>query len=160
MWSSRTPEQIFWKLGWYEDNKPILYPLFNLRLFCFFLFSFVFTFLRHFADGVEVAVRSCTISPLQVSIHVVQDRHIGTQTSHWVKTNNGNYDLNLSLLLVLPQCDFCVPICRSCTTWMETCKGLIVQERTATSTPSAKCRRKVKTKENKKKQNNRRLNKG
>lgn len=28
-------------------------------------------------------------------------------------------------MLVLPQCDFCVLICRFCTTCMETCKGLI-----------------------------------
>ena len=28
------------------------------------------------------------IGPLQLSIHVVQNRHVGTQKSHWGKTNN------------------------------------------------------------------------
>ena len=31
----------------------------------------------------------------QVSIHVVQNRHIGTQTSHCDKTSEGNYHLKL-----------------------------------------------------------------
>ena len=50
--------------------------------------------------GVKVSdVIGCTkssrIGALQASIHVVQNRHIGTQTSHWDKTNKGNYHLKL-----------------------------------------------------------------
>ena len=41
-----------------------------------------------------------TIGPLQVSIHVVQNRHIRTQTSHWDKTNKGNYHLKLCMPFV------------------------------------------------------------
>ena len=33
------------------------------------------------------ALLHTVISPLQVSIHVVQNRHIRTQKSHWGKTN-------------------------------------------------------------------------
>ena len=54
------------------------------------------------------------IGPLQLAILVVQNRHTGTQKSPWDKTNKGNYHLKLCtvcLLLVLPQCDFCVPAC-------------------------------------------------
>ena len=51
--------------------------------------------------GINVGVSVCVIGPLQVSIDVVQNRHIGTQTSHWDKTNKGNYHLELVLLLVL-----------------------------------------------------------
>ena len=40
------------------------------------------------------------IGPLQVSIHVVQNRHIRTQTSHWDKTNKLNYHLKLCMPFV------------------------------------------------------------
>ena len=30
------------------------------------------------------------IGPLQLAIHVVQNRHAGEQKSHWDKTNNNN----------------------------------------------------------------------
>ena len=40
------------------------------------------------------------IGPLQVSIHVVQNRHFGTQTSHCDKTNKGNYRLKLCMPFV------------------------------------------------------------
>ena len=30
--------------------------------------------------------------PLQLAIHVVQNRHTGEQKSHWDKTNKGNYE--------------------------------------------------------------------
>ena len=33
------------------------------------------------------------IGPLQLAIHVVQNRHTGTQKSPWDKTNKGNYHL-------------------------------------------------------------------
>ena len=36
----------------------------------------------------------------QVSIHVVQNRHIRTQTSYCDKTNEGNYDLKLCIPFV------------------------------------------------------------
>ena len=37
------------------------------------------------------------IGPLQLSIHVVQNRHVGTQKSHWYKTNKVNYHLKLCM---------------------------------------------------------------
>ena len=39
-------------------------------------------------EQTEITVSKIEISPLQVSIHVVQNWHIGTQKSHWGKTNN------------------------------------------------------------------------
>ena len=50
--------------------------------------------------GINVGVSVSVIGPLQVSIDVVQNRHIGTQTSHWDKTNNGNYHLELCVPFV------------------------------------------------------------
>ena len=50
--------------------------------------------------GINVGVSVSVIGPLQVSIDVVQNRHIGTQTSHWDKTNNGNYNLELCVPFV------------------------------------------------------------
>ena len=38
-----------------------------------------------------------TIGPLQVAIHVVQNRHAGKQKSHWDKINKGNYHLKLCM---------------------------------------------------------------
>ena len=77
--------------------------------------------------GINVGVSVSVIGPLQVSIDVVQNRHIGTQTSHWDKTNNGNYHLELCVPFVgLTPIRLLLPICRFCTTWMETFKGLIV----------------------------------
>ena len=35
------------------------------------------------------------IGPLQLAIHVVQNRRAGEQTSHWDKTNRENYHLQL-----------------------------------------------------------------
>ena len=35
------------------------------------------------------------IGPLQVAIHVVQNRRAGEQKSHWDKTNKENYHLKL-----------------------------------------------------------------
>ena len=42
------------------------------------------------------------IGPLQLDIHVVQNRHVGEQKSHWDKTNKGNYYLKLCLPFVCP----------------------------------------------------------
>ena len=40
------------------------------------------------------------IGPLQVAIHVVQNRRTGEQKSHWDKTNKGNYHLKLCMPFV------------------------------------------------------------
>ena len=40
---------------------------------------------------------SYELAPLQLTIHVVQNRHAGEQTSHWDKTNKGNYHLELCM---------------------------------------------------------------
>ena len=40
------------------------------------------------------------LGPLQLAILVVQNRHTGTQTSHWDKTNKGNYHLKLCMPFV------------------------------------------------------------
>ena len=50
--------------------------------------------------GINVGVSVSVIGPLQVSTDVVQNLHIGTQTSHWDKTNNGNYHLELCVPFV------------------------------------------------------------
>ena len=50
--------------------------------------------------GINVGVSVSVIGPLQVSSDVVQNRHIGTQTSHWDKTNKGNYHLELCVPFV------------------------------------------------------------
>ena len=67
------------------------------------------------------------MSPLQLVIHVVQNRRAGEQKSHWVKTNKENYNLELCIcpLFVLSQCGFCSPAWRFCTTWMASYKGPI-----------------------------------
>ena len=75
----------------------------------------------------------CRISPLQVSIHVVQNRHVGTQKSHWGKTNKGH---TWFYMVISFSCSFVclVPVrllhsnMPFCATWMETCKGPIVWE--------------------------------
>ena len=138
----------------------------------------------HIAINIGSAFRY-KIGSLQVSIHVVQNQHIGKQKSHWDKKNKGNYHLKLctpfvglapmrllrpnrvfshdvtaailvsqnnetaamlvsqpvlwelnsflmqTLSFVTTNLHRCWPrewkhsICQSCTTWMETCKGLI-----------------------------------
>ena len=40
--------------------------------------------------------------PLQFSIRVGQNRHDGTQKSHWDKTNKGNYRLKLCMPFIGP----------------------------------------------------------
>ena len=40
------------------------------------------------------------IGHLQLSIHLVQNRHVGTQKSHWEQTYKGNYTLKLCLPFV------------------------------------------------------------
>ena len=63
---------------------------------------------------------------MQLAIQVVQNRHAGEKKSHWEKTKEGNYYLELCMpLFVLSQCDFCSPAGRFCTTWMASCKGPI-----------------------------------
>ena len=37
------------------------------------------------------------IGPLQLAIHVVQNRHAGKQKSHWDKTNKGNCHVKLCM---------------------------------------------------------------
>ena len=57
------------------------------------------------------------IGPLQLVIHVVQNRHAGEQKSHWNKNDKGNYHFKLCMpFFVLFQCDFCSPAWRFCTT--------------------------------------------
>ena len=68
-----------------------------------------------------------TISPLQLAIHVVQNRRAGeqksdTRTRQTKKITISNY---VCLLFVLSQCDFCFPAWRFCTRWMVSCKGPI-----------------------------------
>jgi len=41
-----------------------------------------------------------SIGPLQLAILVVQNRHAGTQKSHWDKTDRGNYHLKLCMPFV------------------------------------------------------------
>ena len=40
------------------------------------------------------------IGPLQLAIHVVQNRHAGEQKSHWDKTNKEHYNLELCMSFV------------------------------------------------------------
>ena len=40
------------------------------------------------------------IGPLELAIHVVQNRHDGEQKSHWDKTNKGDYHLKLFMPFV------------------------------------------------------------
>ena len=59
------------------------------------------------ANGFLVFIRA--IGPLQLVIHVVQNRRAGEQKSHWDKTNKENYHLKLCMsffLFVLSQRDF------------------------------------------------------
>ena len=43
---------------------------------------------------------SLAIGPLQLAIHVIQNRHAGEQKSHWDKTNKGNYHSKLCVPFV------------------------------------------------------------
>ena len=40
------------------------------------------------------------IGHLQLSVHLVQNRHVGTQKSHWEQTYKGNYTLKLCMPFV------------------------------------------------------------
>ena len=70
------------------------------------------------------------IGPLQLAIHVVQNRRAGEQTSHWDKTNRENYHLQLYMLLCMSFVCL-VPVrlllfsVAVCTTWRASCKGPI-----------------------------------
>ena len=44
--------------------------------------------------------KDCIIDPLQLAIHVVQNRHDEEQKSHWDKTNKENYHLKLCMSFV------------------------------------------------------------
>ena len=44
--------------------------------------------------------RSLIVGPLRVAIHVVQNRRVGEQKSHWDKTNKENYYLKLCMSFV------------------------------------------------------------
>ena len=66
------------------------------------------------------------MGPLQVAIHVVQNRRTGEQKSHWDKTNKGNYHLKLCMPFVcLVPVRLLLTSRLFCTTWMVTCKGPI-----------------------------------
>ena len=41
-----------------------------------------------------------SIGPLELTIHVVPNRHPGEQRPHWGKTNKGNYHLKLCMSFV------------------------------------------------------------
>ena len=43
---------------------------------------------------------SLAIGPLQLAIHVIQNRHAGEQKSHWDKTNEENYHSKLCVPFV------------------------------------------------------------
>ena len=45
-------------------------------------------------------LKMMTIGPLQLAIHVVQNRRAGEQKSHWDKTNKENYHLKLCMSFV------------------------------------------------------------
>ena len=62
------------------------------------------------------------IGPLQLAIHVVQNRRAGEQKSHWDKTNKENYHFKL---FILSQCYFCPPAWRFCATWVPSFQGPI-----------------------------------
>ena len=53
----------------------------------------------HIAINISYAFRY-KIGSLQVSIHVVQNQHIGKQKSRWDKKNKGNYHLKLCMPFV------------------------------------------------------------
>ena len=40
------------------------------------------------------------IGPLQLAIHVVENRHAGEQKSDWDETNKGNYHLKVCMLFL------------------------------------------------------------
>ena len=45
-------------------------------------------------------VKTAVIGPLQLAIHVVQNRRSGEEKSHWDKTNRENYHLKLCMCFV------------------------------------------------------------
>ena len=56
----------------------------------------------------NVSILSSLMAPLQLVSHVVQNRHVGEQQTHWEKTNKEDYHFNdVSSLLVLSQCVLC-----------------------------------------------------
>ena len=57
--------------------------------------KFVRIMQSHCAMRYSTAPVSSAIGPLQLAIHVVQNRNAGMQKSHWDKTNKGNYHLKL-----------------------------------------------------------------
>ena len=67
------------------------------------------------------AIRSSLIGPLQLVIHVVQNRHGGEQQTHRGKKNKeltSWFTINKSVpLLVCSQCFSCSPAWRALTTW-------------------------------------------
>ena len=71
-------------------------------------------------------LKEANIGPLQLVIHVVQNRHTGEQETHWEKTNKGNYRFKWYKLFVNLSCpNTCSPAWRFCTTWITSWKGPI-----------------------------------
>ena len=60
------------------------------------------------ANGWLVFIRA--IGPLQLVIHVVQNRRAGEQKSHWDKTNKENYHLKLCMSLSCPSATFALQL--------------------------------------------------
>ena len=63
--------------------------------------------------------------PLQLAIHVVQNRHAGEQKWHWENTNKGNYHLKscMPFVCLIPVRLLLSSVWRFYTTWMASYKG-------------------------------------
>ena len=59
------------------------------------------------ANGLLVFLRA--IGHLELVIHVVQNRSVGEQKSHWDKTNKENYHLKLCMSFVCPNATLALP---------------------------------------------------
>ena len=78
---------------------------------------------RVFECGTYLSFPKTMIGPLQLAIHVVQNRHTG---EHRDRTNQGFHNLKWWFpFFFLSQCDFCFPVWRFCTLWLVSCKGPI-----------------------------------
>ena len=85
--------------GWGESQGTSLLPLWSPLVFFFLVnYSPVLCYLNTWnklmhTNYIEFSFycRTCwsreTIGPLQLAIHVAQNRHVGTQKSRWGKTN-------------------------------------------------------------------------
>ena len=48
----------------------------------------------------QMLTKLCGIGPLQLAIHMVENRRAGEEKSHWDKTKKENYHLNLCMSFV------------------------------------------------------------